>query len=167
MLSSPVTSFPPKANGSSLPYRTLRALARNTRTVRRLGYDFRDIRAISESAGWHSSYDVRIGGRRFTLWTCETFPGASVYLYAVTIDGRVRFLDRSSVFSCAMEAWEVVTGIRYLGFYEDGSPIYGHREEVEVLPAALPFNYSRPLRRIENPPVRSYPDSHDMFRVES
>lgn len=146
-----------------MTYRTLRLLSRHTRMVRRLGYD---IKAVLPGEGWHAIYDVRIAGRRFTLWSKESSPGASTSLYALTIDGRVRFLDRSSIFSNALEGWEAITGIRYLGFYEDGSPVYGHREDVEVMPSELPFlNYSKAIRRMENPPARSYPKTHDPFAL--
>ena len=87
----------------------------------------------SVSAGWVAHYDVRIAGRRFTLWAKESRLGSSCSDFVIEIDGRVRFADISPIFAGALSAWEILTGITYLRRYENGSGVYGHHLPVEVL----------------------------------
>ena len=150
-----------------MTYRTRRLLAKHTRMMRVLGHS---VRSCSESDGWSRTYDVRIAGRRFTLWERPLTPQTWwVSVYAVTIDGRVRFIDRSSIFATALSGWEALTGIRYLGRYENGSPVHGHRLPVELVPiqsaSGFPFNYSLPIVQTDNLPAKSVGTGHDPFAV--
>ena len=131
---------------SRISFSSLRKLAKHTALTRRLGHD---VRTASEATGFHRIYDVVILGRRLTLWAKDLDRTSGVTIYAITIDGRVRFLDRASMFHSASEAWDIITGIAYLGRYDNGSPVYGCEHPVEIVaasgPGLFPFNYSRPI----------------------
>lgn len=156
--------FKLKHPSRSLTYATLRALAHHNRMMRRNGYG---VAAIPPSEGWSATYDVLIRGRRFTLWSKPV--SSSACAYAITINARIRFVDRSAIFATALAAWEAITGIRYLGIYRNGSPVYGHRDRVVLIRkegvGAACMNYTRPILRTNRVPARSYGFGHDPFHL--
>ena len=83
--------------------------------------------------GWLATYDVKIAGRRFTLWSQEV--SSSCTRYAITIDKRVRQVLRSNIFAPALDTWETLTGITYLLRYDStkGQGLYGHHLPVEIM----------------------------------
>jgi len=141
---------------------TLRLLAWHTRTMRLNGHK---VPSSFPAPGWHSRYDVIIAGRRFTLWSSMSASSA-----VITIDGRVRFINRESTFHTTSCAWEALTGIRFLGYNERYGTTYGHPLPVEVVQQADGgenlSNYTSPILVTDEALMQPDRHSHDTFGAD-